>query len=178
MNVVCLGDSNTWGYDPRSYFGDQYPPQCRWVDILSQKSGWNVMNYGENGREIPTRPLSLPEGTDLLMIMLGTNDLLQGSSAEDAAKKMEQFLQMLSVKREKILLIAPPALKLGAWVDSLAQIAECAKLAELYGELSRKMGIRFVDTRNWDVILSYDGVHFSEKGQVTFAVRLWNELSK
>ena len=25
--ILCFGDSNTYGYDPRSYFGSQYPAQ-------------------------------------------------------------------------------------------------------------------------------------------------------
>lgn len=25
MRVMCLGDSNTYGYDPRSYLGGRYP---------------------------------------------------------------------------------------------------------------------------------------------------------
>ena len=24
MNVICFGDSNTYGYDPRSYLGGRY----------------------------------------------------------------------------------------------------------------------------------------------------------
>ena len=35
MNVICFGDSNTYGYDPRAYFGGRYDTDCRWVDILS-----------------------------------------------------------------------------------------------------------------------------------------------
>ena len=34
MNVICFGDSNTYGYDPRGYFGGRYGADCRWVDIL------------------------------------------------------------------------------------------------------------------------------------------------
>ena len=34
MKILCFGDSNTYGYDPRSYFGGQYLAQHRWVDLL------------------------------------------------------------------------------------------------------------------------------------------------
>ena len=33
MNVICFGDSNTYGYDPRSYLGGRYAADSRWVDI-------------------------------------------------------------------------------------------------------------------------------------------------
>ena len=31
--VLCFGDSNTYGYDPRSFFGGRYPG--RWTDLLA-----------------------------------------------------------------------------------------------------------------------------------------------
>ena len=55
MKILCFGDSNTYGYDPRSYFGGQYPTEHRWVDILAQKLHCKAVNAGENGREIPRR---------------------------------------------------------------------------------------------------------------------------
>lgn len=53
MNVVCFGDSNTYGFDPRSYLGGRYGPQSRWVDLLGAETGWTVFNQGENGRRSP-----------------------------------------------------------------------------------------------------------------------------
>ena len=35
MKVICFGDSNTYGYDPRGYFGGRYDGDNRWVDILA-----------------------------------------------------------------------------------------------------------------------------------------------
>lgn len=29
MKVICYGDSNTYGYDPRSYIGGRYPAGAR-----------------------------------------------------------------------------------------------------------------------------------------------------
>ncbi|MFQ7125486.1 MAG: GDSL-type esterase/lipase family protein, partial [Eisenbergiella sp.] len=92
MNIICFGDSNTYGYDPRSYLGDRYDVDSRWVDILAEETGWTVRNLGENGREIPTSAPDFPADTDLLIVMLGTNDLLQGRSPEQAAARLERFL--------------------------------------------------------------------------------------
>ena len=95
MNVTCFGDSNTYGYDPRSFLGGRYDPDHRWVDILAAETGWTVYNMGQNGREIPTAHPSIPSDTDLLILMLGTNDLLQGLSPEMAAAKLERFVQKI-----------------------------------------------------------------------------------
>ena len=118
MNVICFGDSNTYGYDPRGYFGGRYDADNRWVDILAAKTGWEIRNVGQNGREIPPNAPSLPADTDLLIVMLGTNDLLQGKSPEQAAERLERFLAGIALDRSKLLLIAPPPVDLGEWVPS------------------------------------------------------------
>ena len=54
--VVCFGDSNTYGYDPRSLLGERYPKSVRWTGILDSSGSWSVTCCGQNGREIPTLP--------------------------------------------------------------------------------------------------------------------------
>ena len=97
MKVVCFGTSNTYGYDLRSYLGGRYDADSRWVDILAEKTGWTVCNMGQNGREIPAAAPDFPADTDLLIVMLGTNDLLQGKSPGQAADRLERFLSSLSL---------------------------------------------------------------------------------
>lgn len=176
MNVICFGDSNTYGYDPRSYLGDRYDPDSRWVDILATKTGWTVRNLGENGREIPTSPPDFPADTDLLIVMLGTNDLLQGRSPEQAVDSLERFLSGISLDRSKILLITPPPVKRGAWVPNQQLIDDSRTFAQLCQTLAEHLGIRFADAGKWDIPLAYDGVHFTEQGHKTFAAELLEEL--
>ena len=172
MNIICFGDSNTYGYDPRGYFGGRYDGDSRWVDILASETGWTVSNMGENGREIPSAAPVLPEDTDLLIIMLGTNDLLQGRSPEQAAEKLNRFLSGISLDRNKILLIAPPPVQLGAWVPGQQLIDDSHTFAQLCQTLAEQLGIRFADAGKWDISLAYDGVHFTEQGHRAFAAGL------
>ena len=172
MNIICFGDSNTYGYDPRSYLGDRYDPDSRWVDILATKTGWTVRNLGENGREIPTSPPDFPADTDLLIVMLGTNDLLQGRSPEQAVDSLERFLSSLSLNRSKFLLIAPPPVKRGAWVPDQQLIDDSHTFARLCQTLAEQLGTRFADAGKWDIPLVYDGVHFTEQGHRAFAAGL------
>ena len=176
MNVICFGDSNTYGYDPRAYFGGRYDTDCRWVDILAVESGWTVYNMGQNGREIPAAAPTFPADTDLLIVMLGTNDLLQGRSPEQAAEKLERFLAAVPLDRSKILLIAPPSVTLGAWVPSAKLIDGSRTFAQLCRDLAEQMGIRFADAGRWDIPLAYDGVHFTGQGHKAFATKLLEEL--
>ena len=176
MNVICFGDSNTYGYDPRSYLGGRYDPDSRWVDILAVETGWTVRNLGENGREIPSSTPTFPADTDLLIVMLGTNDLLQGCSPQQAAERLERFLAAVPLDRNKLLLIAPPPVALGAWVPSPQLIDDSRAFARLCQTLAKQMGIRFADAGRWDIPLAYDGVHFTEQGHKAFAAKLLEEL--
>lgn len=54
MRILCFGDSNTCGYDPRGFFGDRYGAEDRWVDLLAKQTGHECINAGANGREIET----------------------------------------------------------------------------------------------------------------------------
>lgn len=46
MQVVCFGDSNTYGYDPRSRVGGRYAKNSRWMDLLAAKTGWDILPLG------------------------------------------------------------------------------------------------------------------------------------
>lgn len=176
MKIICFGDSNTYGYDPRGFFGGQY--DAPWPKILSEKLGCTVLNWGENGREIPAKTVDFPADTDLLVIMLGTNDLLQFLTPEAACEKMERFLEAITLKREKILLLAPPPMKLGAWVPSQKLVDDSMALAKQYQALSERLGIRFADAGEWNIPLAYDGVHLTEEGHRAFAEGVIEYLHK
>ena len=176
MKVICFGDSNTYGYDPRSYFGGRYDADSRWVDILAAETGWEIRNMGQNGREIPPVVPDFPTDTDLLIVMLGTNDLLQGRSPEQAAERLERFLSGIPLDRSKILLIAPTPMTLGEWVPSPQPIDDSRAFARLCQALAERLGVRFADAGKWDISLAYDGVHFTEQGHKNFAAGLLEEL--
>lgn len=176
MKVICFGDSNTYGYDPRGWLGDRYDEKTRWVGVLAQKTGWKIVNRGQNGREIPGAPVPIPGDVDLFIVMLGTNDLLQGHRPEAVSKKMELFLLRLELIREKILLVAPPPMKPGEWVPTQELADDSVALAGCYRMLSQRLGVRFVDAGQWEIPLVYDGVHFTEEGHRAFAEGLYRYL--
>ena len=174
MRILCFGDSNTYGYDPRGFFGDRYGAGDRWVDLLAKQTGHEVINTGANGREIPRNPYALRllnehAPVDIFLVMLGTNDLLQGATAKEAVTRMESFLNPLFLHCKQILLVAPPPMKRGAWVPTDALVDESIHLAEEYRTLADKLNIPFVDTRHWNIDLTFDGVHFTADGHHTFA---------
>ncbi|MDE7262424.1 MAG: lysophospholipase, partial [Oscillospiraceae bacterium] len=138
--VLCFGDSNTYGYDPRSYMGERYPESVRWTALLNA-TRWTVTNEGENGRRIPqleqeAKVLSQAvrrAEAEIVVVMLGSNDLLQQPtpSAEICTERMERFLTAFLKEKPsscEVLLIAPPPMELGAGVRDPKALDESRRL--------------------------------------------------
>ncbi|MBR4544637.1 MAG: hypothetical protein IKO14_01480 [Oscillibacter sp.] len=186
--ILCYGDSNTFGYNPHSYWGDPYPDDVRWTGIL-QANGWDVINCGQNGREIPSndgelsaveRLISNAMPVDIVTVLLGTNDFLTHPhfTAEDVTSRMKLLLQrVLAANWEiRVLLIAPPPMRSGEWVPDSRIVTESVRLAPCYRVLARQLGVLFADAGAWDVALDFDGVHFRPEGHAAFARHLMQTL--
>ena len=187
MKILCFGDSNTFGYDPRSYLADRYEKNGRWVDLLDSDPRNIMVNAGENGREIPyvptqwqalNRRIQLESPLDLIIVMLGTNDLLQGRGAEETAHRMERFLRRVEFSPEKILLVAPPALQRGVWVTAQTMIEASQVFPSYLRAMAKDLGVRYLDAQDWSLPLAFDGVHFTQEGHRRFAFHLMNYLTK
>ena len=131
--VLCYGDSNTWGYDPATR--TRYPPHVRWTGVLAARLGaeYRVVEEGLNGRttrwDDPIEPgrngltylrpcIESHQPLDLIVIMLGTNDLKRrfdlsasdiAQSAAELAKLAWRFANAPDGSHAKVLLVAPPA---------------------------------------------------------------------
>lgn len=120
-NVLCYGDSNTWGnipnsFDPQSDLFQRYERKKRWTGALQAALGssFHVIEAAINGRttdldEItPGRPFRnglslLPPylesnyPIDIVIFMLGTNDaqIQYDRSAKDIAKGMRRLIKVV-----------------------------------------------------------------------------------
>ena len=180
--IWCFGDSNTYGYDPCDFFGGCY--SAPWPELLAEKTGFEVINDGWNGRMIPRREYELQlfrnkaerYDADGLIVMLGGNDLLTGAKAPEVAGRMEAFLSGCIVPL--VFLISPPTMKRGAWVPDDSFVEESRELARQYAALAERLGLQYADAAEWNIKLAYDGVHFSEEGHRRFADELAACLTK
>ena len=173
MILYCCGDSNTFGYDPRSFLGDRYDRP--WPEILARLTGWTVRNNGQCGRRVTTRETVFPKNADRILVMLGTNDLLGGDEPHAIAERMERFLSGLDPS--KCILVAPPHLCRGEWVPDDDLVRRSMDLAGEYRSVAARLGIRFLDAGEWGIPLCFDGVHFTEEGHRLFAERLQNAVA-
>ena len=132
--ILCFGDSNTWGLDGDS--GKRLPWGVRWTSLLQEKLGqqYHVIEEGLCGRTtIFDDPLrDGRRGTELLpillethatvdgvVLMLGTNDCKTafGASAEVIGKGIERLLRQIryAAPQAEILLISPIYLGDNVW---------------------------------------------------------------
>lgn len=136
-NILCFGDSNTWGFIPESItesFPRRHPHDVRWTGVLAGElgEGFRIIEEGQNGRTtVHDDPFALVRNAkavlpaileshkplDLVVLMLGTNDLKNVfgvSPAEIAvgAKILAQTILTsdagLSAKPPRLLLMCPP----------------------------------------------------------------------
>ena len=139
-NILCFGDSLTWGWVPKENAvpTERYAPDIRWTGILARElgSGYRIIEEGLSGRtttaDDPTDPrlngsTFLPSAiashlpVDLVVLMLGTNDTkayFGRSSFDIATGAMVLAGQVLgsaggvgtAYPAPDLLLVAPPPL--------------------------------------------------------------------
>jgi lysophospholipase L1-like esterase len=109
--VLCFGDSNTHGWPPDEYEKGRLPADVRWTGRLQNLLGdrYAVIEEGLNGRTVDLdygdrpgcngRDYLLPcllshNPIDVLVVMLGSNDIKTefGRTAADVAAALDRFL--------------------------------------------------------------------------------------
>lgn len=157
---MCYGDSNTWGYDPKT--ARRFEENVRWTGILQERLGeyYRIIEEGQNGRTIATEDPSEGEKNgmtsivpclesqkpfELLILMLGTNDL-KGKfryCAMDVAGEMELMLEKIETyvkyhmaNPPRILLVSP--VKVGKEIrrSRLGECFEYERAVKISGELA------------------------------------------
>ena len=76
-----------------SWLDECYDADSWQVDILTVETGWTICNLGGNVQEILTYAPAAPADADILIVMLGTNELFYGYTPEKFARKLVYFLQ-------------------------------------------------------------------------------------
>lgn len=183
--ILCYGDSNTWGYVPGT--GLRYGSDERWPGVLQKILGGNyhVIEEGlrsrttilddplkpyKNGKEYFIPCLDSHAPLDLVILMLGTNDLKNrfSMSAYDVAKNIAVLLNIVTRstcgvlgKAPKTLLLAPPHLgRLTNFAELFDGATEKSReLARYYKIVSSEIGCNFLDTSEVIKSSDIDGVH-------------------
>ena len=190
INVLCFGDSNTYGQKTNGV--GRHRPHDRWPGVLQEKLGsdFNVIEEGLGGRttnlEHPIKPgrngktylapcLHSHNPVDIIIIMLGTNDL-KTAYKRTAELVTTEIGGLIDEVREygltdsgtvpKIILISPVHINTDAPLFKLLYAAafnqeseaESKRLAPLLKTLAQEKGVMFIDAASV-VKPGADGIH-------------------
>lgn len=201
-NILCFGDSLTWGFDPDTK--RRFPYHERWTGILQKLLGeeYRIIEEGLNGRTTvfndvftPYReygvglnilPMILDSHAplDLVVLMLGTNDLQphRQSNAQEAArgcsKCIIEIMKSISgngQKAPKILLIAPPAFKTPKGFMGIVfsqDITESQQLAKYYELTANTFGVEFLNAGNYVESCEINGIHLDKEANKILADKI------
>lgn len=190
--IVCFGDSNTHGYNSSNQ--GRFTEKERWTCLLADLLGpdYLIREEGLSGRTtsfedplfeglngfsyIHTCMLT-HEPIDLLIIMLGTNDVKERFSA--TPKNITKGLERLTTKailtpeawrnKPNILIIAPPPIEEGYYETEIGGemgkgcIEKSKELVPLYREMANRLNCHFLDAGSIPGVgmYPYDHMHLS-----------------
>ena len=183
--LLCFGDSNTWGFDPATW--ERYPFDIRWPGVLQNELGesYRVIEDGQNGRTaVPSNAvdgfnssnadllnaLAIHRPLDLVILMLGTNDLLMKSSGShtNVGNGIDVLLDIIrhsgagpGATAPSVLLLAPPPIgPLAVEIEILENaISRSHFFAQRYKSIAADFSCAFLNAG--DIVRSseIDGFH-------------------
>ena len=205
-HILCLGDSNTHGYcaDPADCAdgGIRFNEDERWTCLLQKALGEDclVTEEGLSGRttvfqdplhesmdalSVVYALLKSHEVIDLLIIMLGTNDVKERFSANAACVSigMERLVRKAQSvdcwggKNPNILIVCPPPIGQGLenHENGVPMGSGCQEkseaLAGYYEKSAKMLGAHFMDARGCE-FNQLDHMHLTRRGHAQLAQRL------
>lgn len=186
--VLCYGDSLTWGVDADRR--SRHAHEDRWPSVLQKALGHSVRVIAEglngrtaiyddhssdadrNGARILPTILQSHAPIDLVIVMLGTNDLkpVFANNAVIVGRGIKRLVEIirsqtwpLETDGPDILIMAPPPLcetddpVLGPMFAG--RIDEAHMLASVYADLADELGCGFFDAGSVARASPVDGVH-------------------
>lgn len=202
--ILCYGDSNTYGLKPDS--NQRYPREVRWTGLLQKSLGedYHVIEEGlsgrttlwddpieehKNGKTYLLPCLESHSPIDLVVLMLGTNDLKTrfsltpfdiGASVENLVKCIQKSESGPEGQPPKILLISPaPIHSVGR--DDLDHMffdmeERSRALAHYYEIVAKRYSAAFLDPKDRVETNELDGIHYSVRGHAVMAGLVENKI--
>ncbi|MBT6122908.1 MAG: SGNH/GDSL hydrolase family protein [Candidatus Puniceispirillum sp.] len=196
--LLCFGDSNTHGTPPMDSMSSQgrFEPDVRWPSVMRTQlaPGWTIIEEGHPGRTtVHDDPIGgihkngirmLPallethRPLDVIVIMLGTNDLQHrfGVNATEIALAIGKIVEIIKAspsgidqRAPDILLISPPpVIQAGCLADVFEGSIENANaLSGTIANIARQHNVPYFDAGAHIAVSPIDGVHFDAESHIT-----------
>ena len=196
-NILCFGDSNTFASHP---LGGRHPYDVRWTGRLQALLGAEYrvieeglggrttvfedqISPGRNGRTALPMAIGTHNPLDLIIVMLGTNDLKEQYHVTtwDLARAMEQLMHIIDAyeyaphyQKPQVLLVSP--IEVGEDIENSpfgcftrAAIAPSKKFAKIYAPVAEKYGAHFFDAASVARPSAEDQLHMDESSHRALA---------
>lgn len=187
--ILCYGDSNTWGADPekkeRMYINTRWPGVLRnslgrdyfviEEGLCGRTTVWDdPIEENKNGKMYLIPCLDSHSPLDLVIIMLGTNDLKHRFSltAFDIAQGAGLLASMVQRSQygpngmaPEVLLIAPPAIGRQTCYFEMFRGAKekSEEFSKYFKMVADKLKCHFLDARSVIRSSDLDGIHFESQ---------------
>ena len=202
--ILCFGDSNTWGYNGEN--GERFPWDVRWTGLLQEKFAENrtdvrIIEEGLVGRttvfEDPLRDgrkgtalfptiLETHAPVDVIVLMLGTNDCktIFKASAKLIGAGIVRLLEQANrlAPEAEILLVSPIELGADVWKEefdpefSLSSVAVSKALASEYADIAGKYGCTYLDAASVAVPGAADQEHMDAASHGRLAEAIYEKV--
>lgn len=196
--VMCFGDSNTYGTPPIVDLNvhTRFDAQTRWPRLMAQAAQVDLIEEGlpgrttmfddpimgahMNGQSGLKMALESHGPLDLLVIMLGTNDVkarftatgeaVQGGMSSLLDIAQHRIMQARHGGFQTLIIAPPPVLEQGPIrYEFFGGAARSAQLAALYADLARARDVHFMDAGAHISVSAVDGVHFDAPAHAVLA---------
>lgn len=199
--VLCFGDSNTFGFIPKT--AQRYDENSRWSGILKKlaKDKFNVIEHGCNNRtcfaENPAGiefcgykylPFVLDDSFDIVILSLGINDIQKfyRPNTEQIKKGLDKIISITKEKspNAKIILMSPSKLTNNIFKGYFSimfdekSIEQSSKLADIFEDICLKNGCYFIDLNKIAPVSELDGVHYSVESHKKIANFVFDFLNE
>jgi len=199
-NILCYGDSNTWGCKPGVL--SRFPSDTRWTGVLQRElgEGYNVIEDGINGRSTMwDDPANLcrngvsglgyalyrSKPLDLVIVMLGTNDLNYTNAegyyhgirllAEQILKANTIFPGTSDVfpEKAKLLLISPIE-----ETEDMPAYEESKKLSFYTQKVAEELNTPWLDAAKYAKPSNKDGCHMEEEYHLALGKAIYKKVKE
>lgn len=199
-NILCYGDSNTWGCKPGVL--TRHPADVRWTGVVQKLLGptYNIIENGINGRSTvwddPANPcrnglfglgyaLYSAKPLDLVVLMLGTNDL-NYTNAEGYALGIKLLAQRILKAntsfpgtseifpdKPRLLLVSPIHV-----TQDRPSYPESCKLAGYTEQVATGLGIPWLDASAYAKPSPLDGCHMEAEQHLALGQAIYEKIKE
>lgn len=206
-HILCYGDSNTFGTDP--IHGGRHPDHVRWTGVLQDHlgTGYRIIeegcggrttvfedeiSYGRNGIKTLIPCIASHNPLDLIIVMLGTNDLKQRfqATAWDLGRAMERIIDEIQhfpfepvYPRPELLIVSPVLIKngishsiYGCFTEEAAEMSK--SFSTEYAAVSKAKNCRFFDAAQVAEASDEDRLHMTAENHRKLGEALEKEVRK